>query len=145
MKLLRFIFKPRKTHQSRDHRSYLPKVRRPAALVVNKAPRSTIKPSSSSRTKIKPVTRNTISKALILPRLQRVIIKKISPALQRGRTSPLLDIPQRNSNDHSICRRRSDRRRLLFQNNIAGTNLRKSPGSGGTYIRTPDSQTSCRS
>lgn len=63
---------------------------------------------------------------------------------QTGSDLPLLDIPQSNPKQN-LCGRRSDRRRILFQNKIAGNNLRKSPGNGGTYNRTPESQTSCRS
>lgn len=44
----------------------------------------------------------------------------------------------------TICDRRGARRRALFVHQIAGRGRRKSPGAGGTYHRTPDSQASCR-
>lgn len=43
----------------------------------------------------------------------------------------------------SICHRRGARRRVLFTLKIAGKGLKKSPGKGGSYNRTPDSLVSC--
>ena len=42
-----------------------------------------------------------------------------------------------------ICRRRKQRRARLFQIGIAGRNKRLSPGVGGTYRRTPESEVKC--
>lgn len=47
------------------------------------------------------------------------------------------------STTHSICHQRSDRRSVLFMKKIAGIGRKRSPGSGGTYKRTEDSQASC--
>lgn len=44
----------------------------------------------------------------------------------------------------SVCQARHERRRVLFASRVAGPRLRRSPGSGGTYKRTVDSETSCR-
>lgn len=41
------------------------------------------------------------------------------------------------------CEARKDRRKVLFAYSIAGKNLRKSPGQGGTYKRTELSKYSC--
>lgn len=43
----------------------------------------------------------------------------------------------------SVCQARSLRRRILFGSRVAGLNIRRSPGRGGTYRRTVDSNTSC--
>ncbi|UOF77151.1 hypothetical protein [Microviridae sp.] len=45
---------------------------------------------------------------------------------------------------NSVCQARSLRRRVLFGFQVAGRNKRLSPGRGGTYNRTVDSETSCR-
>lgn len=44
----------------------------------------------------------------------------------------------------SVCQARHQRRRMLFKIGVAGTNKRLSPGRGGTYRRTVDSETSCK-
>lgn len=44
----------------------------------------------------------------------------------------------------SVCQSRATRRRILFGSRVAGPNKRLSPGRGGTYKRTVDSETSCR-
>lgn len=43
-----------------------------------------------------------------------------------------------------ICKDRSIRRNQLFKMQIAGLNLKKSPGQGGHYNRTEDSLHSCK-
>lgn len=43
----------------------------------------------------------------------------------------------------SICEKRHNRRKVLFQMRIAGTGKRKSPGKGGTYQRTELSNLGC--
>lgn len=43
----------------------------------------------------------------------------------------------------TICETRSARRQILFRLGIAGKGRRNSPGSGGTYRRTPDSYYHC--
>lgn len=147
MKLYKWLKHPRKAHTSREPRSYLPQVRRSAALQVFTRPPKIKRPTSL------PVARGTIKTpkfvakilkaTLPLSRLQRTT-HKLTPTLKRGRTTSLLDIPQSNPKE-TICGKRKDRRHILFSTKIAGLNLHKSPGNGGTYNRTLDSQTSCRS
>lgn len=43
----------------------------------------------------------------------------------------------------SVCQARGLRRRILFGSRVAGRNIRRSPGRGGTYRRTADSSTTC--
>lgn len=45
---------------------------------------------------------------------------------------------------HSVCLRRARRREMLFKMRVAGKNLRKSPGKGGTYRRTEESEYTCK-
>lgn len=45
---------------------------------------------------------------------------------------------------HNVCSIRSERRSALFAIRKAGNGFRKSPGKGGSYRRTPDSETTCR-
>jgi len=54
--------------------------------------------------------------------------------------NPLREVP----GTKTICQRRSDRRRALFKLHVAGSRKRRSPGSGGSYRRTPDSYYHCR-
>lgn len=144
MRIYKWLQHPRKANKPREPRSHLPQVRRIPAFPVFKSPpksKSIILAAPRAKIKIKPSI--TLLRSLRTP-IHSSISKKIGPTLKRGRTSPLLDIPQSNPKQN-LCGRRSDRRRILFQNKIAGNNLRKSPGNGGTYNRTPESQTSCRS
>lgn len=46
---------------------------------------------------------------------------------------------------HSTCETRQKRRQTLFSLKIAGKGKKRSPGTGGTYRKTPDSNTTCRS
>lgn len=43
----------------------------------------------------------------------------------------------------SVCRKRMDRRQVLFRMGIAGRGRRRSPGSGGHYRRSERSQVTC--
>lgn len=45
---------------------------------------------------------------------------------------------------NTVCRKRHERRRQLFRTGIAGRNKRKSPGQNGTYLRTNESEQTCR-
>jgi len=45
---------------------------------------------------------------------------------------------------HSVCGKRSVRRTMLFVNGVAGFGKRRSPGRGGTYYRSSESETTCR-
>lgn len=44
----------------------------------------------------------------------------------------------------TVCQKRSERREQLFAMGTAGTGRRRSPGQGGSYKRTEDSQISCK-
>lgn len=44
---------------------------------------------------------------------------------------------------HEHCKVRKSRRQILFSQGVAGFNKRRSPGRGGTYIRTDDSRKGC--
>lgn len=52
----------------------------------------------------------------------------------------LKDVPA----EKSICVRRAERREQLFKMRVAGRGLRRSPGQGGHYRRTENSELSCR-
>ncbi len=67
-----------------------------------------------------------------------IIIRKRREELPYG--SPLREI----AGTKSICTQRGQRRRRLFSMAIAGKNRRRSPGRGGHYKRTEDSQLHCR-
>lgn len=44
----------------------------------------------------------------------------------------------------SVCQRRLDRRQVLFRLGVAGRGRRRSPGSGGHYRRSMESQVTCQ-
>lgn len=46
--------------------------------------------------------------------------------------------------ERRMCRQRHERRKALFKHGIAGKNKRKSPGKNNTYLRTNESEKSCK-
>jgi len=69
--------------------------------------------------------------------------KTYQPSFSVG-ISPTKNKPQSQPFDaHSHCAKRKARRKVLFQIQIAGHNRRRSPGQGGTYHRTAESERPC--
>ncbi|AXH78103.1 MAG: hypothetical protein [Microviridae sp.] len=86
--------------------------------------------------------------------MNRLPLLRLSPPRNFFGTFPIGDLftPDRRvvrdqvrdiSTPHSICQRRSVRRSVLFMNQIAGKGRRKSPGQGGHYRKTDQSEMSC--
>lgn len=67
------------------------------------------------------------------------MMKNIALDLREIKDPLLRKIPAK----HSVCAERSKRRSVLFARRVAGKGFRRSPGHGGTYRRTIESDTSC--
>lgn len=75
---------------------------------------------------------------------ERVVMRADQMDHQRDLRSGLKDRLKGVPGVRSVCQARGLRRRILFGFRIAGHKRRLSPGSGGTYRRTVDSETICR-
>lgn len=61
-------------------------------------------------------------------------------AVLRQVQASLKEIP----GERTVCQKRAERREELFKKGIAGRGRRRSPGQGGSYRRTRDSEVTCR-
>lgn len=61
-----------------------------------------------------------------------------------GTQKALKDQLRQRDGSKTVCERRAERREQLFKMGIAGKNVRKSPGQGGHYRRTDQSDMVCR-
>lgn len=85
--------------------------------------------------------------SLRLPK-EKINRLKLHPILQPHPidfiNNPSVDLfKNRDRKQTSFCHKRKSRRQALFSLKIAGKGKRRSPGSGGTYNRTENSNYSC--
>lgn len=76
---------------------------------------------------------------------RRAVVPEVSkkgPAFAFERRRP--QVPKKLRGENDLCKRREERREVLFAVGTAGRGRRRSPGQGGSYRRTEDSNYSCQ-
>lgn len=143
---MRWYRRSRKYHsrQRPRERSSLPLVRRSQVLYPSLLDRPLV---ASRGIRISSVQRG----GLILRHFKQNRFPLVGIRLQREWNATgdqifrnMIDVPYQVPAVKSVCHTRSLRRRVLFASRVAGPHMRRSPGRGGTYNRTVDSETTCK-